>query len=43
MEAYTGDFVYRGEFLPAELVRKSFAYGIPGIAGMKARIESWTR
>lgn len=29
------------EFLPAELVRKGFAYGILGIDGMKARIRSW--
>lgn len=29
------------EFLPAELVRKGFAYGILGIDEMKRRIESW--
>ncbi|MBR3955345.1 MAG: DEAD/DEAH box helicase [Clostridia bacterium] len=29
------------EFLPAELVRKGFAYGILDIEGMKTRIRSW--
>lgn len=30
------------EFLPVELVKKGFAYGILGIDEMKARIRSWT-
>ncbi len=30
------------EFLPVELVRKGFAYGILGIEEMKARIRDWT-
>ncbi len=30
------------EYVPAELVRKGFAYGILDIAGMKARIMEWT-
>lgn len=29
------------EYLPAELVKKGFAYGILDIAGMKARIAEW--
>ncbi|MGI5893837.1 MAG: DEAD/DEAH box helicase [Candidatus Merdivicinus sp.] len=29
------------EYLPAELVRKGFAYGVLDIEGMKARIRSW--
>lgn len=29
------------EFLPAELVRKGFAYGILGIDEMKARVRGW--
>ncbi len=44
------DLVYRGEvpvfekydeFLPEELVKKGFAYGILGIEEMKMRIRSW--
>lgn len=31
------------EYLPAELVRKGFAYGILDIEGMKRRIESWQK
>ncbi len=31
------------EFLPDELVRKGFAYGILGIDEMKARIRSWSQ
>ena len=31
------------EYLPAELVRKGFAYGILDIEGMKQRIESWQK
>lgn len=30
------------EFLPEELIRKGFAYGILGIDEMKARIRSWS-
>lgn len=46
------DLVYRGEvpvfekydeFLPEELVKKGFAYGILGIEEMKMRIRSWQR
>ena len=46
------DLVYRGEvpvfekydeFLPEELVKKGFAYGILGIEQMKMRIRSWQR
>ena len=29
------------EFLPEELVRKGFAYGVLDVNGMKARIRSW--
>jgi ATP-dependent Lhr-like helicase len=29
------------EYVPPELVRKGFAYGILDIAGMKERIRSW--
>lgn len=29
------------EFLPPELLRRGFAYGVLDIAGMKKRIESW--
>ena len=29
------------EFLPEELVKKGFAYGILGIEEMKARRDSW--
>ncbi|MBS1368465.1 MAG: DEAD/DEAH box helicase [Lentisphaeria bacterium] len=45
------ELIYRGElplfekydeFLPEELVRKGFAYGILGIDGMKRRIRDWT-
>ena len=44
------ELVYKGEvplfdkydeFLPEELVKKGFAYGILGIEEMKARIDSW--
>ena len=44
------DLVYPGEvpvfekydeFVPDELVRKGFAYGVLDIEGMKRRIESW--
>ena len=31
------------EFLPDELIRKGFAYGILGIDEMKARIRSWSQ
>ena len=31
------------EFLPAELVKKGFAYGILGIDEMKMRIRSWNK
>lgn len=31
------------EFLPAELVKKGFAYGILGIDEMRKRIESWQK
>ena len=31
------------EYLPAELVRKGFAYGILDIEGMKERIRSWEK
>ena len=31
------------ELLPADLVRKGFAYGILDIEGMKARIRSWSK
>lgn len=30
------------EFLPAQLVKKGFAYGILGITEMKERIKAWT-
>ena len=30
------------EFLPEELVKKGFAYGILGVDEMKARIRSWS-
>ena len=30
------------EYVPAELVRKGFAYGILAVDEMKARIRSWT-
>ncbi len=45
------ELVYKGEvplfekydeFLPVELVRKGFAYGVLGIDEMKARIRSWS-
>ncbi len=45
------ELVYKGEvplfekydeFLPEELVKKGFAYGILGIDEMKARIKSWS-
>ena len=29
------------EYVPEELVRKGFAYGVLDVAGMKRRIESW--
>ena len=29
------------EFLPVELVKKGFAYGILDIEGMKARVLGW--
>ena len=44
------DLVYKGEvpifekydeFLPEELVKKGFAYGILGINEMKNRIKEW--
>ncbi|MBE6731235.1 MAG: hypothetical protein E7564_06065, partial [Ruminococcaceae bacterium] len=44
------DLVYKGEvplfekydeFLPEELVKKGFAYGILGIDEMKNRIKEW--
>jgi len=31
------------EFVPDELVRKGFAYGVLDIAGMLERIGQWTR
>ena len=31
------------EYVPAELVRKSFAYGVLDTEGMKSRIRSWKR
>ena len=31
------------EYVPAELVRKGFAYGVLDIDGMKRRIESWKK
>ena len=31
------------EYVPPELVRKGFAYGVLDIAGMKARIREWKR
>ena len=31
------------EFLPDELVRKGFAYGVLDIDGMKSRIRSWAK
>ncbi len=46
------ELIYKGEvplfekydeFLPVELVKKGFAYGILGIEEMKARIRSWNR
>ena len=45
------ELIYKGEipmfekydgFLPEELVKKGFAYGILGINEMKDRIRSWT-
>ena len=30
------------EFLPEELVKKGFAYGILGIEEMKMRVRGWT-
>jgi ATP-dependent Lhr-like helicase len=45
------ELIYKGEiplfekydeFLPEELVKKGFAYGILGIEEMKARIRSWS-
>ena len=30
------------EFLPAELVRKGFAYGVLNIDEMTARVKEWT-
>ncbi len=46
------ELVYKGEvplfekydeFLPDELVRKGFAYGVLDIDGMKSRIRSWAK
>ena len=46
------ELVYKGEvplfekydeFLPDELVRKGFAYGVLDIDGMKSRIHTWTK
>ena len=31
------------EYVPEELIRKGFAYGILDIAGMQARVLSWNR
>lgn len=43
---YTGEvpvFEKYDEFLPEELIRKGFAYGILGIDEMKERIRSWNK
>ena len=46
------ELIYKGEiplfekydeFLPEELVKKGFAYGILGIEEMKARIRFWNK
>ncbi len=42
---YSGEvplFEKYDEFLPEELVKKGFAYGVLDIEGMKARIRSWS-
>ena len=31
------------EFVPPELVRKGFAYGVLDIEGMKKRVRQWSR
>ena len=31
------------EFVPPELVRKGFAYGVLDIEGMKKRVQQWSR
>ena len=31
------------EYVPPELVRKGFAYGVLDVNGMKARVQSWKR